>query len=599
MAEQSKNQITGDNHVTGSEQEKDSLGSALFQGLTSLFPYPMRWVGSFVFLCATLSAVFFLLVPASQFGIGIMDGSSVSSQSPFGPAEKYFQFETISILLRIAAVALVLAALSGERNALVLVIGLLLVGALIVPTKDMMRFYLAATNSDRKINDFFSDAGSAPELRGRDPQLAASIIDSLDQAGALDLARYSKPDLYWIVEEDIAQERITTLLERTRAHNALEILRHIQANRVIQIGYRFAEEDQFASTLRFLRNASLISYYADDLDTLRVTDLGLRVLHQARSDGFSASGERPSESPLFEDCWPEGNAPPIQFGSRQQSSTPVNEIHARRSVRLGLGPTYARFNVAEDTESLGIWVLKSRGFSRTNYAQENESGVPDPIIELIDVASDCEVIHSAGAGYADAAENEKLDNAFIRRNLSKGDYLIRVLDNNRTRGRIDLALTTPLYSPTRLDRFSSSDFPESSTALCNDFSELSPELNPPEIINLGRNGYRIIYSVAESGLIQLESFGTDTILAAQAVNSVEDCRDNAWFEDDDSGTNLGSLLEMVAREDEMLLVSVMPFDPEFDTGTVELVYTGPSSVARTSGTGTEPAESTPSDLQGD
>ncbi len=595
MAKQSNNQNTGDNHLNGSEQEKHSLGSALFQGLTSLFPYPMRWVGSFVFLCATLSAVLFLIVPTSQ--IGAMDGLSVSSQNPFGPAEQYFQFETISILLRIAAVALVLAALSGERNALVLVIGLLLVGALIVPTKDMMRFYLAATNSDRKINDFFSDAGSAPELRGRDRQLAATIIDSLDQAGALASEGYLRPDLYWIVEEDIAQERVITLLERTRAHNALEILRHIQANRVIQIGYRFAEEDQFASTLRFLRNASLISYFADDLDTLRVTDLGLRVLHQARSDGFSASGELPGDSTLFENCWPEGNAPPVEFGSRQQSFTPDNGIHARRSVRLGLGPTYARFNVAEDTEELGIWVLKSRGISRTIHARDEVSGVPDPIIELIDVDSDCEVIHSAGAGYTDEAENEKSDNAFIRRNLSKGDYLIRVLDNNRTRGRIDLALTTLDYRPAIVDSFSAPSGSVFSRASCSGFTGMSPEPIPLSTINLGRTGYKTVYSVAESGPIRLESFGTDTILAAQAVNSVDECRDNAWLEDDDSGRDFGSFLEIVVFEDQMLLVSVFPYDPEFDTGIVELTYTAASSVAGTSGAGTEPDEITPSELQ--
>ncbi|MEO0358954.1 MAG: hypothetical protein AAF386_11815, partial [Pseudomonadota bacterium] len=389
----------------------------------------------------------------------------------------YFQFETVSIFLRIGAVGLVLAALSGEKNGLVVVIGLLLVGALIVPTKDMMRMYLAATNSNRNIQEFYGDNGGGPELRGRDPQLAATIVDVLHQAGALgDEDSVMRADLYWLVEEEIVQERVTTLLERTRARGALEVLEKIQSNQILEISHRYGEDERHVSTLRFLRNASLITYTYDDLTDLDVTELGLRVLHQARIDGFSAQRLAIQDSSLFQDCLPLGFDEPVQYivqeprGSVGQAANqlpePVLEFVGTptHTFRLSARPAYAVIQVTPGLpRSVLLYINDATNLhgkagdddEQEERAAQSTGQSPQPVLELYQVNHQttdgnviddhCKVIGTSSPGSYRSANSRRgeLDlssGSALNVDLDPGRYVLKIHDRQQTRGRVTIAV---------------------------------------------------------------------------------------------------------------------------------------------------------------
>jgi hypothetical protein len=544
-----------DGNVDPAKVEKNSHGSGLFEGLTSLFPYPMRWVGSAVFLLACVASIIYLVSSVGEYnGAGrVLEVKTIAGElveidrSELAVHDDdtvaYLQFETVEILLRIAAVGLVLAALSGERNGLVVVIGLVLVGALIVPTKDMMRIYLAATDSSKRIEDFYGDSGGGPELRGRDPQLASAIVDILFQSGAISSTKAEdRSVLYWMVEEEIIQERVATLLERSRARGALEILAKIQAGQVAQTSYRYGDDERHLSTLRFLRNASLINYVYDDLDTMEVTALGLRVLHRARSDGFSAEDTSIHLNSLFQDCLPRGFGLPPHFvmsgpgGAEQDNPSPFTEReYSEQALRLGRQPIYVRLRVDGQPRSLTISVAGINGVLEEEIL--DETTLPEPVIELYDVGNECEII---GVLKSNGKEDDLVALIpQISRVFDPGDYVIRLRDERNTRGRINLAIGDPdavnqsFVEPARA-------FLRSNRADCSSFENNIPsiELSTNENVTLdGSSAVFRVFEVAAQGQYQIKLEGTDDVvdpyLEAQFVPAGGDCSENRWEQNDD------------------------------------------------------------------
>ncbi len=555
------------------KSEKIQSGSGLLEGMTELFPYPMRWVGSAVFLISSVGCVFFLILSGLSQNTG-MSSVELANYS-------YFSFETVEILLRVAAVALVLAALSGERNSLVVIIGLLLVGALIVPTKDMVRIYLAATNSTRQINEFYGDSGGGPELRGRDGQLASTIVDVLSQTGAIpESDDFKRADLYWLVEEEISHERVTTLLERTRARGALDILAQIQDGKVAQTSYRYGDDERHLTTLRFLRNASLITYVYDDLDTMQVTDLGLRVLHRARDDGFSAQTAAIHNSSLYADCFPIGFNEPLRFRLEEGIETRSdNEVWQGHILRLGRHPEFATISVeAENAIRFKILVRTSEGLKGNSSGESDTIDKPEPVIELIDASPDenCRVLGSASNA------NARSTVPSIDVTLPRGEYLVRLKDDLETRGRVVLALTGHNFDPANSEPIVGFDDPFAFTARadCSMFEGLD-DLEIADVSELDQTisrGNPSLYRVSvESGAYDLNLTGlgieVDPFLMAQFVPNNAECDEANWFGDDDSGIGFrASFLQMAASTGGEFLLSLTSFD-EFSEGNARFEMT--------------------------
>lgn len=554
------------------KDEKKEDGSSFLNTATSLFPYPMRWAGSFIFIVASVASILFLFI----------GGFSVESDGGF----EYSHFHTIEMLLKVAAVALVLAALSGERNGLVVVIGLLLVGALIVPTKDMMRIYLAATNSERQLDDFYGDSGGGPELRGRDYQLASTIVDVLEQAGLVvedSASDLSRADMYWLVEEEIVHERVTTLLERTRSRGALELLARIHAGQVAQASYRYGSDDRHISTIQFLRNASLISYIYDDLDSIEVTALGVRILQRAVEDGFSAPGLGTTDLNLMEGCIPlsqAATAPEFRIGDNFADFGDESP-YQKRPFRLGRSPSYARLSVDASDQEVAIWATAVRGISGVKASEEEHVPTtsvpvtfPRPLIEIYKVAAvggDCEFVAVSSIGDVAGDGSNRLDfTPTLRATLSEGDYAIVLTDRTRTRGLLDLEIAQPGYNPNPsnllIDRrsFDLWDPPFDNWAECDGSFQVG---NTTENLNLVEEpAYRVLSGLA-AGTYELElnsvpdGGDVDPVMAYQAARSTEDCSPDSWVYDDDGGAlPLNSRGTVVVQQGEVLLVAGRAYD---------------------------------------
>ncbi len=117
-------------------------------------------------------AVFFL---ASLFGLLFLLAANIFDLN----IDDWVRLRSLELFAMVAAVGIVVAIISRSDNAFVSVLGFLLIGALIVPTKDMVSLALLASGQDapEDENDRRFEDGS--EFKGRDAALANQVIAAL------------------------------------------------------------------------------------------------------------------------------------------------------------------------------------------------------------------------------------------------------------------------------------------------------------------------------------------------------------------------------------------------------------------------------------
>ncbi len=276
----------------GAEPPPDKKGENKLQQLKELFSKDLEYVGLFVFSITAVAMILFV----AGFNFFPLEGKS-----------PYSHFRSAELLLTLAATGLVVAIIGRANNPFVLTFGIFLIGALIVPSKDIVRFALIASGSDRTYESIIQSARSGTDVEGRSTDVANKILTELDRFGFLNLAENLPPagraarrkEAINIVEGEVRKEREITLLEQVRARGALETLNATGAD-IKGWVYKYGREEKFIEDLRFLRSEGLISYAYDDFDTIVITFLGGNVLGRAAAGsaladlGFDFAGLEPS-----------------------------------------------------------------------------------------------------------------------------------------------------------------------------------------------------------------------------------------------------------------------------------------------------------------
>ncbi len=254
---------------------------ALLDRLTALISE--RAGPSAAFLRQVEGASLFVLI-LSALGIFLLLTFYRDTTTPSWQTER-----AVELLLTLAGTSIILALLSRNPNALTLVFGFLIIGALVVPSNDIIRFALLATGSDKTYRDFVSSNAPPTSARlDRTPDVAMRIYQSLRPNLTSDTV---PDDVVKKVREVLVQERDIQSFESVRQRGALEVLIGLSGPEKDELIYRYGQDDRFREDVEFLRQEGLISYVYDDVTTIKVEPLGQKMA-AGTTDGADADAAR-------------------------------------------------------------------------------------------------------------------------------------------------------------------------------------------------------------------------------------------------------------------------------------------------------------------
>lgn len=188
----------------------------------------------------------------------------------------------VRTLLAMAGALLVTIFLSRSRTAFSSTLGIVLIGALIVSTEDLLRFSLLFTGSDRSFEEFFireaprSSSLESQTESGKDTvDIAVFIADRLSARALLSTGEAVQEDAARIITDLLRLERNNRIMIQLEQRAADRLFFSIVDGNFEEWNFRFGNQDRFKTDLVFLRNLGLISYvYGEARATLQLTELG-------------------------------------------------------------------------------------------------------------------------------------------------------------------------------------------------------------------------------------------------------------------------------------------------------------------------------------
>lgn len=217
-------------------------------------------------------------------GIAIIFYTLTETQSQTNSDTAFLVYtKDIENLLTLAAISLIVTLIGNARSLATLSFGLFLIGALVVPSKDLVRYALIAFGSEENYESFFSGSSPSADWAGRSTDVAGNILLEMKRRGVV-VADQDKFIRDLIVKE-LQKERIISLSELVAFRGALLTLRTLNDD-PNGLSFRYGTSDSFVDDLNFLRSEGLIEYGYDDLRSARVTNLGRAVLLISRDSGI-------------------------------------------------------------------------------------------------------------------------------------------------------------------------------------------------------------------------------------------------------------------------------------------------------------------------
>lgn len=338
------------------------------QNLKEFFAKDLEYVGLFVFAMTAAAMILFIV----GFNLFASDEGAAS----------YRHLRSAELLLTLAATGLVVAIVGRAQNPFVLAFGIFLIGALIVPSRDIVRFALIAFGSDKDYESFFQSATSGTDLAGRSTDVASKILTELSQAGFMaTLDPAPRKQAIRIVAAEVRKEREITLLEQVGARGALDTLQ-ATASDIEGWVYKYGKKDKFNEDLRYLRSEGLVSFAYDDLDTINITSLGRDVLGRAATGPFRATvpvAARGADR-IYD-----------QSTSRQfDCPTDISRLQNVSNELLSSGGRLMKLEL--ETNYIGFVVPETSNYRFDVEVDDPEDKTTDPVLMLYNLTPDKECI---------------------------------------------------------------------------------------------------------------------------------------------------------------------------------------------------------------
>jgi hypothetical protein len=273
-------------------------------------------------------------------------GVAGTSPASLYQQEPWIWLRTSDTFFRIAAVGILVGLVARTSNAYVNIFGVLVIGALIIPTKDIMGFVAFFRDDSERLSQIYEADTSAAEYLGTDVQLAREIIATLENSGeevtvpepaelinpfdnretsSTDRRETSSTDELRQIISNLSPDgrqwlqgqilngannyRVSTAAERIRLAEAETLLEALYLNRIQEHTYETNDREALDRALRFLKREGAITYPETSPISAEPTIFGCLVVeHLGRSTGrfVQATAEfraRNSDLEIFEGRW--------------------------------------------------------------------------------------------------------------------------------------------------------------------------------------------------------------------------------------------------------------------------------------------------------
>jgi hypothetical protein len=412
-------------------------------------PPPRSWID------AATSAVFVLSAIAVFFLLAIAMTSLGGDPSP--PDDSSGRNLAAALSLRIAQIGLTIMAVSVTAGLICrfhspwsMTFGLIIIGALIVPTSDIVRFILLITGSDRTYAEFYQrdspkrirfdanlgakKAGDRCQVDLVDDIILYRIEERLRKANLIRIYSTESPPeqpksetdiLHEIITEELigymARESITNVVAR----GAADTLQAIASDDGIAFQTAFQDADGIREHVVFLRSEGLVEFPFDRVHLATLTDFGRVAFLKIAGAGDS------SVSIQDEECASRLARPGI-LPRRRYVPPPSSEV----GLIAALGETVVRTGGSEPTW-LRFTVREEASYTIRASAQQSVSPLGDPHLYLFN--SEGTLINSdddGGRTDLDAYASQLVET------LASGEYIIGVRDlDEKESSTFELSIT--------------------------------------------------------------------------------------------------------------------------------------------------------------
>lgn len=220
-----------------------------------------------------------------------------------------WQFQgAVRTLLALAGASLITVFLSRSKTTLNSTIGIVLIGALIISTEDILRFSLLFSGSDRTFEEFFiretpRTSGQQSQSSGgkEDVDISVLIVNRLAAEELIANDPRTELEVSTIVSQFLKLERNDRIISQLEQRAADRLFRAIVDGHFQEWNFRFGSQQKFQSDLAFLRSIGLISYvYGTPQETMEVTELGrdLSVYINTPLSTAAAGASEPRRTPI-------------------------------------------------------------------------------------------------------------------------------------------------------------------------------------------------------------------------------------------------------------------------------------------------------------
>ena len=228
--------------------------------------------GLLIFLIAGLFAIVFLFISSLVHMIS-------------GLGSDWFFLRSVELFLKISAVGIIVTFIATAKSNALVVFGLFVITALIIPTKDVVRLALLAFNRPQGLAELYPGDSIGNEFQGRDSDLASKIVTDValkryENGGNwfMNINHKQRKEVVDVIVSAIRVERVATFAERTRIRGATGPLAALRDEEYEGYFFRFGREDWFTDQMTFLRGLSLVAFEQGRFEAASMTDFGRDVL---------------------------------------------------------------------------------------------------------------------------------------------------------------------------------------------------------------------------------------------------------------------------------------------------------------------------------
>lgn len=362
----------------------------------------------------------------------------------FSPLSAALAVRIAQIGLTVMAVSITTALICRFQSVWSLTFGLVIIGALIVPSNEIVRFILLLTGSDRTYTDFyendspkriridFSSGDNDPKNRCKEALLDDVIVyripQRLSDESLISPSELTSGKIQAIVSEEVIFYAARESIANVVAMGASDTLRAVAGSTAAPFQTAFQNQRDLSRHMLYLRSEGLVEFPFDQMQHARLTAFGRLAFENIATDSERDAQATQDES-IDADC--PGAFAAVQFsGISVSPPPPFSEI--AEVVELG---DFDLRPIGESTSWVKFTVPVAADYSLLVLPPEGREG--DPTVAIFNERRERMAADDDGG---DAARELA---SYLTTYLPAGTYALGVRDLDMSGALFRVALNSP------------------------------------------------------------------------------------------------------------------------------------------------------------